>query len=268
MKWDAEKYDSANAPQVEAGRELIRMAAVRPADRILDIGCGTGKLALELARLAPEGKVIGIDPSEEMLQKAVSVSAGAANLKFMRGSAQEMDFRESFDLAFSNSALHWVKKPEEQRTTLAKTFRALAPGGRIAFQMLAMDFCTEFFEYAGRAVKAAGLDRFFDNFVPPWHLASVQQYAGLLREAGFSEINAFFRQYRLTFGSIKDVLDYWCQAVLRPYLSVLPELERGYFKYAFAMQFEANRSSSGNGIEFDFRRLFALAVKSGEGGHI
>jgi ubiquinone/menaquinone biosynthesis C-methylase UbiE len=76
MKWDAEKYDSVKAPQVDAGRELIEMANVCDTDSILDIGCGTGKLTIELARLASKGYIVGIDPSEEMLEKYKRTSKG------------------------------------------------------------------------------------------------------------------------------------------------------------------------------------------------
>ena len=50
MRWDAEKYDAAKAPQVDAGRELIDLAKICESDSILDIGCGTGKLTVELVR--------------------------------------------------------------------------------------------------------------------------------------------------------------------------------------------------------------------------
>jgi len=74
MRWDAEEHYSARAPQIYAGRELIAMAKVKETDSIVHIGCGTGRLTLELANLALQGHVTGIDPSEEMFMKAPRVS--------------------------------------------------------------------------------------------------------------------------------------------------------------------------------------------------
>ncbi len=81
MRWDAEKYDEVKSPQVDAGNELITMAKVRDTDSILDIGCGTGKLTVALARLASKGFVTGIDPSHEMLEKAGTVSGDLQNIR-------------------------------------------------------------------------------------------------------------------------------------------------------------------------------------------
>ncbi len=256
MRWDADKYDSVKAPQVDAGRELIRLAQVKKADSVLDIGCGTGKLSIELASLASKGSVMGIDPSEEMLKKAREVSAQVPNLRLLKGCAEEMDFEGFFDLAFSNSALQWVKK---QHQAAQRTCKALKQGGRIAFQMPAKDFCHEFFEYVGLATRRLGFERFFEGFESPWRFVTKEEYAGLLKDAGFSDVKVFYKDYRLAFGSIREILDWWSSAGLRPYLSMLPEKEQEFFKYAFAMQFENNRT--GRGIEFSFRRLFALASK-------
>lgn len=257
MRWDPHMYDAVKAPQVEAGRDLIKLACVKIDDSILDIGCGTGKLTLDLARLAPEGKVTGIDPSEDMLRKAADVSAQVPNISYVKGRAQDMDYNGRFDLAFSNSALQWIKEPEGQRTVIERTFRALRPEGRIAFQMPSMDFCREFFEYADRAIKANGLERYFSGFEIPWHFPSVKQYEAMLLDAGFTDANVFYKNYRLVFKSVKEVLDWLSSAGLRPYLAMLPEAEQGYFKYAFAMEFENNRTAKG--IELDFRRLFIFA---------
>ncbi|MDA8388747.1 MAG: methyltransferase domain-containing protein [Nitrospiraceae bacterium] len=256
MRWDADKYDSVKAPQVGAGRELIRLARVKETDSVLDIGCGTGKLTIELASLASKGSVLGIDPSGEMLKKARKVSGQVHNLRLLKSGAQEMDFEGVFDLAFSNSALQWVK---EQLRASQRTYRALKPGGRIAFQMPAKGFCHEFFEYAGLAIKKLGFERFFESFESPWCFVSKQEYAGLLKDAGFLDVKVFYKDYRLAFNSIKEVLDWWSSAGLRPYLAMLPEAEQEFFKNAFAMQFENNRT--GGGIEFSFRRLFAFGEK-------
>lgn len=257
MKWDAEKYDSTKAPQIDAGKELIAMAKVRDADSILDIGCGTGKLTIEIARLAPKGFVVGIDPSEEMFEKAREKSASFKNISLLPISAQSMDFAERFDLAFSNSALQWVK---EQRQVIESIYRSLKDRGRIAFQLPANNFCKEFFNYIENATTVLHYKEFFVNWRLPWYFPTDIEYEGKLKGAGFKNINVFYKDYRLVFENVNEVLDWWASAGLRPYLELLDEKAKEYFKYAFAMSFENNRTE--NGIEFNFRRLFAFAEKS------
>lgn len=256
MKWDARDYDSVKAPQVNAGRELIEMAKVGEYESILDLGCGTGKLTIELARIANKGSITGIDPSFEMLTKAEEVSAGMRNVGLMQIPAQSLDFSERFDLVFSNSALQWIK---EQKQVIELVFQSLKQGGRTAFQLPAKDFCREFFEYSGYAAASSCLGRFFADWESPWYLPSKDEYETLLEDAGFRNINVFYKDYRLMFVCVKEVLDWWASAGLRPFIERLPEREQAYFKYAFAMSFEKNRTE--HGIEFNFRRLFAFGEK-------
>ncbi len=256
MRWDAEKYDSTKAPQIDAGRELIAMACIRESDSILDIGCGTGKLTIELANRAPRGHVTGIDPSEEMLEKATAVSRDFENVRLIRVSAQSMDFTERFDLAFSNSSLQWVR---EQRRATGLIYRSLRKGGRIAFQLPAKNFCKEFFEYSRNAIACLGFERFFLGWEAPWYLPSEEQYRTILTDAGFRKVRVSCRDYRIVFASVNEVVTWWSSAGLRPYLAALPGREQEYFNYAVAMNFENNRTE--RGIEFDFRRLFAFAEK-------
>lgn len=256
MRWDAEKYDSTKAPQIDAGKELIAMAKVRDADAILDIGCGTGKLTVELARLASRGFVVGIDTSEEMLKKARAVSNQVKNISLIQIPAQSMDFNERFDLAFSNSALQWVK---EQQQVMESVYRLLKHGGRIAFQLPADNFCKEFFNYTKNAIGILHYEKFFADWKSPWYFPTDEEYEGNLKAAGFKNINVFYKDYSLVFENTKDILDWWASAGLRPYLSALPEKEQEQFKNVFAAGFEKNRTDKG--IEFGFRRLFAFAEK-------
>ncbi len=256
MRWDAEKYDSVKGPQVDAGRGLIMMAKVRDTDSILDIGCGTGKLTIELARLASKGSVTGIDPSQEMLQKARKISGEVKNIKLIHMHAQSMEFSEMFDLVFSNSTFQWIK---EQHEVIGLVLRSLRTGGRIAFQFPAKNFCKEFFSYTSKAISLLGFERYFENWQPPWYLPDKEEFEDLLKDAKFKKVDVFYKDYCIVFDSINGVLDWWTSAGLRPYLEMLHPREQEYFKYAFAMNYENNRTEKG--IEFGFRRLFTFAVK-------
>jgi len=81
----------------------------------------------------------------------------------------------------------------------------------------------------------------------------------VLKEAGFRNISVYYKDYRIIFNYLEEILDWWTSAGLRPYLELLSEKEQEYFKYAVAMSYENNRTEKG--IEFDFRRLFAFAEK-------
>ena len=256
MRWDAEKYDSTHAPQIDAGMELIEMAAVKAGDSILDIGCGTGKLTVELARQASKGSVMGIDPSEEMLKKARSVSEEINNIKLFKVAAESMNFAGEFDLVFSNSAFQWIK---EQEKVTAMSYKALKKEGRIAVQLPAKDFCWAMMDNIHSAISANGIESVFSKMESPWRFPLKEEFAGFLKDAGFGNINVFYSDYKLLFESINDVLDWGVSAALRPFLAILPENKQERFKYAFAMGFENYRTEKG--IEFDFRRLFALAEK-------
>ncbi len=256
MRWDAEKYDYVKAPQIDSGMELITLAQVRDTDSILDIGCGTGILTIELARQASKGFVVGIDSSKEMLVKAMEKSASFKNVSLLPISAQSMDFAERFDLAFSNSVLQWIK---EQQEVMKIVYRSLKNGGRIAFQLPAKKFYREFFDYINNSIALLELEKYYTNWVSPWYFPTKEAYETLLNNAGFGNINVSYNDYRLVFVNVNEVLEWWSSAGLRPYLSILPEREQEYFKYAFAMSFENNRTEKG--IEFGFRRLFAFAEK-------
>lgn len=260
MKWDPKQYDNAKAPQIDAGRELIALAQVREDDSILDLGCGTGKLTIELARMASNGNVIGIDSSDEMLSKAGEVSAETGNMHVMKVPAQSMVFDEEFDLVFSNSAFQWIK---EQEDVIARSYKALRPRGRIAVQMPAKDYCWTMTENIQSAIAALGLDKKFNRMESPWRFPLKEEMHGFLKDAGFGNINIFYRDYVLLFESINDVLGWGVSAGLRPFLAPLSKKKQERFKYSFAIGFENYRTE--RGIEFNFRRIFAFAEKNKEG---
>ncbi len=256
MRWDAGMYDATRLPQTDAGRELIAMSCVKADDSILDIGCGTGTLTIELARLAHKGKVVGIDPSPEMLDKAREKALSMSHVSLINIPAHAIDFTKEFDLIFSNSAFQWIK---EQEDVVEMAYNALRPGGRVAVQLPAKDFCWELMENINGAISLLRLESKFKKMESPWRFPVKEEFAGFLRDAGFADVNVFYKDYMLLFESINDVLEWGVSAALRPFLAHLPENKHERFKYAFAMGFENYRTEKG--IEFSFRRLFAFAEK-------
>ena len=105
-------------------------------DAILDLGCGTGELSAYLAKMVgPEGKVIGIDPDKKRIQLAQQSHSQIKNLSFVEGSASNFPgiVSQTYDIIFSNYALHWMP---DKRTVFTNMFENLRVGGKIAIQYI------------------------------------------------------------------------------------------------------------------------------------
>ncbi|OMH40090.1 class I SAM-dependent methyltransferase [Desulfurobacterium indicum] len=89
---------------------MIEKLSLKGNELVLDIGCGDGKITFEIARRVPDGYVVGIDSSEEMIKLASKMFSPSKypNLSFRFLDIQEMDFSGEFDVIFSNAALHWI----------------------------------------------------------------------------------------------------------------------------------------------------------------
>src|SRR6185295_9616984 len=69
-EWDADTYDRVSDPQFSWGIEVLDRLELRGDETVLDAGCGTGRVTAELLKKLPDGRVIGLDGSEQMIEKA------------------------------------------------------------------------------------------------------------------------------------------------------------------------------------------------------
>lgn len=116
---------------------LAALATERCA-RILDIGCGTGRLAKRLAAAPTVGTVVGCDFSGGMLAHAAERLQGVANTALVRGDATRLPFAAgAFDAAVSTEAFHWFP---DQDAALRDLRRVLRPGGRLLLALVSPPF--------------------------------------------------------------------------------------------------------------------------------
>ncbi len=123
-------YDRMLAPFSDM---VLAAAALRPRDRVLDVGCGCGATTCAAARAAAPGRVLGVDLSEPMLARgrASAVAAGLANAVFERADAQVQLFGESsFDAVISRFGIMFFA---DSVAAFANLRHATRPGGRMAF---------------------------------------------------------------------------------------------------------------------------------------
>jgi ubiquinone/menaquinone biosynthesis C-methylase UbiE len=158
-------------------QRTITQARLQPGEAVLDVGCGTGTLAIDAAhRVGSAGRVAGIDPGAEQIARASKKAARHnqklyAPIEFQVGVIEQLPFPDqTFDVVLSSLMMHHLPA-SLKRQGLAEIARVLKPGGRLVIA----DF-THKQERQGRAIHfhAGG--------------SSTQELVALVKEAGFSQV--------------------------------------------------------------------------------
>ncbi len=157
----------------ELRQRTAALTRIQPGDAVLDVGCGTGTLALEVARrVGRTGRVAGIDPGAEQIARARKKAARRnVPIEFQVGVIEQLPFPDqTFDVVLSTLMMHHLPTPLK-RQGLAEIARVLKPGGRLVIA----DFKRKL-ERQGRAARfhAGG--------------SSMQDLAALITDAGFEDL--------------------------------------------------------------------------------
>ncbi|MFI4993117.1 MAG: class I SAM-dependent methyltransferase [Solirubrobacterales bacterium] len=195
-------YDTVNAVAMRQGRWRPRLTA-RALDgaaprRILDLGCGTGEMALAIARASPDAKLIGVDGDASVLERAAAKArAEGVELELHEALADRLPLPDAnVDCVVSTLMFHHLI-PSAKRAALAEARRVLVPGGRL----LVCDI--------GRASDPLMRAAFFavqllDGF-PNTRAHARGELPEIISQAGFSAVTVFGR-YR-TGGGTLDLIE-------------------------------------------------------------
>ena len=121
-----------------AREQLLAQAALRPTDRVFDLGCGTGTLAVMIKRRFPQVEIVGLDPDPKALARARKKAAREdLAIQFDEGFGDQLPYpAASFDRVFSSLMFHHLQA-EEKENTLREVHRVLKPGGE--FHMMDLE---------------------------------------------------------------------------------------------------------------------------------
>ncbi len=226
-QWDSRDYELHSGEQQRWARELIEKLALTGTEELLDIGCGDGKVTAEIAGLLSGGSVLGVDNSESMIELATRryPPKEHPNLAFRLLDAVDMSFAPTFDVVFSNAALHWVK---DHRPVVESIHACLKPGGRILLQMGGQGNAQTIIGVLDAIMQSPRYRRYFEGFEFPYGFHGVGYYQELLDEAGFIDRRVELMDKDMTHDGIEG-LKGWIRTTWLPYTARLDEPIRDEF---------------------------------------
>ncbi len=198
--WNPEGYVTNAGFVAELGRPVVDLLNPMPEERILDLGCGDGRLTEKLVAIGCQ--VVGVDTSVELIEAA---QARGLDAQMMDG--RYLTFNNEFDAVFTNAALHWIKEAD---AVVKGVWQSLKSGGRFVGEFGGVHNVATVRQALHQALNARGLDA---AAADPWYFPAPAEYKERLTSQGFmvSYIELIPRPTPLP-GDIVGWLETFCQA--------------------------------------------------------
>jgi trans-aconitate 2-methyltransferase len=214
--WDATDYRANSRAQLALAQEFLTRIAIPPEARVLDIGCGDGKVTA-LIRAA---SVTGCDRSPEMVALATREHPECT---FVVGDVRELPFDAAFDVAVSFTALHWVVDGHVE--ALSSVRRALVPGGRCHLQFPGDGNMARLTAAAAEVNARPAWSDAFAGFVFPWFMPSLEVYRPMVEASGLQTVRLELLPRDVVHEG-ESGLAGWIRTTWMPYTGRLPEARR------------------------------------------
>jgi trans-aconitate 2-methyltransferase len=182
-EWNAQQYARISGLQQAMAAEALSLLHLKGIERVLDLGCGNGKIAAEIAARVPRGSVIGVDVSADMIAFASHHFGPAVwpNIRFETGDARSLPFQEEFDVVVSFNALHWIA---EQDLALRSIRAALKHEGLAQLRLVPVGRRKSIENVLEETRRSPAWACHFQKFRDPYLHLTPEQYGALAERSG------------------------------------------------------------------------------------
>jgi trans-aconitate 2-methyltransferase len=182
-EWNATEYARRSGLQQTMAEEVLALLDLEGSERVLDVGCGDGKITAEIAARVPRGTVVGVDASQDMISFASSHFGPTVrpNLRFEVGDARFLPFRNEFNRVVSFNALHWVP---EQDAALGSIRSAMLSDGRALLRLVPAGERKSLENVIEETRRSSRWSAYFQGFHDPYLHLTAEQYAATAARNG------------------------------------------------------------------------------------
>lgn len=218
-EWDAASYARLELPHEQWGARTRGRLSLRGDETVLDAGCGTGRETARLLDLLPDGRVVALDASAQMLDELRTRLAGRLDrVDIVHGDlTQPLPLDEPVDHIVSVATFHWIDDHDALFRSLAAVLR---PGGTLVSDCGGEGNIAK----VKRAISAVT-----GSTEAEWDFAGVEDTRRQLKAAGFSEVDVQLRPAPYRIDDPGVLREFLRTVILGPYLDRLPEAEHAAF---------------------------------------
>ena len=267
-EWNASEYARLSALQAAMAEEVLTLLRprLRGDERVLDVGCGNGKVTREIAALVPRGSVVGVDASAKMIDfsresiwesDAGDGRTAPRNLSFEVCDARHLPFHNEFDLVVSFNALHWIAE-REQPLALRGICAALKMNGEAQLRLVARGARKSLENVIEETALSPRWKKYFVGHHDPYLHISPEEYAALAEQCGLRVMRIEMKDHAWDFGSPESFAAFgtvtfveWSQHV--------PEPERSEFVAAALARY---REVAGDDHTFRYYQMDVTARRA------
>ena len=219
--WDADVYTRIGKPMRRWAQQVIDDLALQGDETVLDAGCGSGAVTLDLLERLPEGQIYAVDASGEMIDalRRTLEERHIESVHPIRASLTDFTLPEPVDVVFSNAVFHWIPDDDALFDCL---YRAAKPGGRLRAQCGGHGNNAHVLEAVAAVREQPRFEPHLRGFTDSKKYRTPEEATRSLERAGWREVRAKLWAQPVPFDDLDEAALYVKSILLRDHVARLP----------------------------------------------